>query len=92
MSNAGTSKVAVGAGGASGSGGGDASGSGAGDTSSAGEREASGAGGGEVSIAGELGGGGDVGLARFSISEVGDELAGTEVASEASSVGSVAPG
>ena len=46
--------------------------------------EGSGAGEGEVSTAGELDTGGDVGLARFSISEVGYELEleGVVVASE----------
>ena len=44
--------------------------------------EGSGAGEGEVSTAGELDAGGEVGLARFSISEVGDELEGMIVASE----------
>jgi hypothetical protein len=86
----GTSKVAVGAGGASGAGGGDASDSGAGDASAAGGGEASGAGGGEVSTAGKLGAGGDVGLARFSISEVGDELKGVLVTSAVFSSGLVA--
>jgi len=44
--------------------------------------EGSGAGEGEVSTAGELDTGGCVGLARFSISEVADELEGVVVASE----------
>jgi len=47
-----------------------------------GEGESSGVGDGDVSTAGELDTGGDVGLARFSISEVGDELEGVVVASE----------
>jgi hypothetical protein len=100
VSNVGTSKVAVGAGGASGAGGGEASESGegaasaagGGDDSGAGGGEASGAGGGEASAAGGLGAGGDVGSARTSISEVGDELEGMPVASEMFSSASVASG
>jgi hypothetical protein len=106
VSNVGTSRVAVGAGGASGAGGGDASesgegaasgagggddsGAGGGDDSGADGGEASGEGGGEASAAGGLGAGGDVGSARTSISEVGDELGGMPVASEIYSSGSVA--